>query len=722
MTFCYQCGKPIDEGSRFCTGCGALQKTADSFAPQEPSAPQDYAPQDYAPQDITPQDASYNAPQDYPLHDYTQQNYAPQDALYSAPQEPPYAPQQSSYAAPGSPYAPQQSQYPQQDPQRPGSSGYPIPESGSYYPGATSATKKKPSKFLLIGVPIIAVVVIAAAAFALFFFRTTPLIAASRALSNLGAEAAERIDSTPLKAVLMLSDTLKDGTLSVDFDYRNWYGSSTGGSVILSSNTEDRDFALSADITAAGDSFDMELFINKDRFAVGSSLIDSNYYGFRYGTFRSDIRKFGDLAEFDDETMDTLSDIVEMIGEMMNMEDASEDYIKSYSDVMNKFMKNCEVSSERDSVESGGSTTRCTRVDMVIPEDALFVLLEDYIQLIEDNEAFDKYLDMFNNELMRDAVGNVSSSYNDTIRELRRMSREFERYYSGDITISLFIGSRNRLLRAEFNADVKYDGDRTRVKGTFDFGESATERWTMSITVTSGSLRETVKVVWDYRERSNAIENTLTITSDDSDPVTLRSSWSPDRGNFTLSFEQYGDESEVSGVFKPSDDGFRLSFDNLFKDSYSDESLTFEINAKSGARIKQVDFVNVDKWDEEFIDNLSGLFGGAIATPVPPPGISGAAGYIEGYGGDAWVSQYTEFSFTPDYSGWWEIYTWDNGDSDPYIEVYDTRGGYVGSDDDGGGDYNAYVSVYLDAGELYKITVGFYSSGSNSCMLSVWQT
>ena len=718
MTFCYQCGKPIDEGSRFCTGCGALQKTADSFAPPEPSS----SPQDYPSQDYAPQDAAHNAPQDYTPQGYPPQDYPPQDASYSAPQEPPYAPQQSSYAAPGSPYAPQQSQYPPQDPQRPASSGYPIPESGSYYPGATSATKKKPSKFLLIGVPIIAVVVIAAAAFALFFFRTTPLLAASRALSNLGGEAAERIDSTPLKAIFMLNDTLKDGTLSVDFDYRSWYGSPTGGSVTLSSNIEDRDFAVSANISADGDSFDAEVFINKDRIAFGSSLIDSNYYGFKYGTFRSDVRSFGDSAGLDDEMMDVLSDIVEMFGDMMNMEDSSEEYTKKYSDVMSKFMKNCEVTSERDSVESGGSATRCTRVDMLIPEDALFTLMEDFIQLIEDDETFDKYLDLLSNNLMRDAVGDISSSYDSAIRDLRRMSREFERYYSGDITISMFVGSRNRLLRAEINADIRYDGDRTRIKGTFDFGASATDRWTMNISVTAGDFRESARVVWDYRERSNAIENTLTLSSGDSDPVTLRSSWSPDRGSFTLSFEEYGDELEIGGVFKPSDDGFRLSFDNLFKDSYSDESLTIEINAKSGARIKQVDFINIDKWDEELFENMGGLFGGAVAVPAPPPGISGAAGRIEGYGGDAWVSQYTEFSFTPEHSGWWEIYTWDSGDSDPYIEVYDNWGNFVGSDDDGGGDYNAYLSVYLDAGELYTITVGFYSSGSNTCMLSVWMS
>jgi len=420
--------------------------------------------------------------------------------------------------------------------------------------------------------------------------------------------------------------------------------------------------------------------------------------------------------------MDTMSDIVEMLGEMMNMEYENEDYTKQYADVMSKFMNNCEVKSERDSVESGGSSTRCTRVDIVIPDEALFALFENYIQLVEDNDLPEKYTDLFNNASVFDVLGNVSNSFDDAIRDLRRASREFERNYSGDITISMFVGSRNRLLRAIVNADIRYDGDRTRIKCTFDFGASATDRWTMNTTVTTDYNKTSVKLVWDYRERSNAIENTLTISADDSDPAILRSSWSPDRGNFTLSFEQYGDESEISGVFKPSDDGFRLSFDNLLRESgYYDQSLTIEINAKSGARIKQVDFINIDKWDEELLEEMGNIFGSAISVPDPPYGLSGT-GYISGTGGDVFVPQPTEYSFTPHYSGLWEIYTWDNGSSDPYISIYDSWGDYVGSDDDSGGDYNAYLEVYLESGESYTITVDFYSyDPGDYCMLSVQQ-
>ena len=718
MTFCNQCGKPVDEGSRFCSGCGALQKAADSSAPPEAS----YSPQEtYYPQDYTAPDAPYT-----PQHtDYTAPDapYTPQHTDYTAP-DAPYTPQHTDYTAPDAPYTPQHTDYtaPQgySPPPQPGHGGYPTPDSGSYYREDMPPAKKKPNKFLMIGVPVIAVAVIAAAVLALIFLRTTPLLAAARALNNFGTEVTERINTTPFRAIPMLVDAMKDGTVSVDIDNRDWLGNSQKANVTLSTNNEERDYYLKVDYTTDGESFDIEAFMDKDRIALGSGMLDGSYYGFRYSTFRSDIRKFGELVGLDDELMDSMSDVIEAIGEMMNEEQASEKYIKDYTDLMTKFMNNCEVKSERDTVESGGSSVRCTRVDFVVTEDALFALLDDYIDLMENNETIDKYLDMFGNELGVD----IKYEYNNALRELEKQLWDFKREYTGDITISLFVGNRNRLLRMEFNVDIKYSGERTRVRGTFDFGASAQDRWLFNVTVTGDNYKESVRIVWDYRERTNAIENTLTITPpDSSDTVTLRSSWMPDRGNFTLSYSDKWDDSEISGVFKPDDDGFRLTFDNLNESSYYDEFLKIDIKVKNGAQIKKIDFINIDRWDESFLEKFAGL-AGDIDMPGFGYDVPGLPGYtsgqsLNGYGDEVRVSQYTEFEFTPGFAGWWEIYTWDNGYSDPYVEVYDQWGTRVGYDDDSGGDYNAYLEVYLDAGVSYTIMVGFYGEDPNSCMLSV---
>ena len=106
----------------------------------------------------------------------------------------------------------------------------------------------------------------------------------------------------------------------------------------------------------------------------------------------------------------------------------------------------------------------------------------------------------------------------------------------------------------------------------------------------------------------------------------------------------------------------------------------------------------------------------SIHSPIPgqttdytlPPG-----------GGEVWVENRTVFSFTPEQSGHWVFRTQDNRNSDPYLELYDSRGGLIAYDDDGAGDFNAMMCVYLNAGETYFIEAIFYQGDFGSYTLTV---
>ncbi|MCL2002470.1 MAG: zinc-ribbon domain-containing protein [Oscillospiraceae bacterium] len=88
-------------------------------------------------------------------------------------------------------------------------------------------------------------------------------------------------------------------------------------------------------------------------------------------------------------------------------------------------------------------------------------------------------------------------------------------------------------------------------------------------------------------------------------------------------------------------------------------------------------------------------------------------------GGDVLVSDTTDFEFSPGHSGTWDIFTYDNGGSDPMLEIFDSYGRMIAQDDDGGDGMNAYLSVYLDETETYLIRAKFYGSGTGSYRLSV---
>lgn len=100
--------------------------------------------------------------------------------------------------------------------------------------------------------------------------------------------------------------------------------------------------------------------------------------------------------------------------------------------------------------------------------------------------------------------------------------------------------------------------------------------------------------------------------------------------------------------------------------------------------------------------------------------VSGAAS-IAGGGGEARVNGSAVYEFTPIESGIWEIYTSNNGDSDPYLTIYDSSGDCIAEDDDGSGGLNAYIALFLEAGQMYSISAGCYSDSSGSYTLTVSQ-
>ena len=91
---------------------------------------------------------------------------------------------------------------------------------------------------------------------------------------------------------------------------------------------------------------------------------------------------------------------------------------------------------------------------------------------------------------------------------------------------------------------------------------------------------------------------------------------------------------------------------------------------------------------------------------------------LPGSGADVRVSGSSAYLFTPNQSGYWELRTSNSGGSDPFLVIYDAYGDYIDDDDDGAGGYDSLMSVYLDAGSTYVVTVGFYDGSSTT--LSVY--
>jgi len=453
---------------------------------------------------------------------------------------------------------------------------------------------------LKIGIPAIAVIALAVVGIFFLFLNNSPDFMLARALSNLGEEMQERIDGTPLKALMMIVDTVNDGTIGIELEYEDRWGDSTSGNVEFSSIIEDRDFALVGDISYEGQDIDFSVYMNKERIAVGSNTIDNNYYGFSYDTFRSDVRSFGNAIGLDSQAMDQFADMVDFINESMNAE-AVEFSDTVIVDIFKDFNENLETTSEKVQIVSGGGNVSCTKINYYVTKEALIGLIDGYIDLMENDDSVRTQFDLYSNPLFAEVF--PGDYYNSTMSELKRMANEFERSFSGEVICSFFIGSGDRCLRIEIDADVMYDGEGGTVFVLLDFGASAIDSWKFEVSFEDEYESGSVLIDWSYQERGGNIENTVDITIDNdysSDTVTLSSKWSPVGGAYTLSFSTYWDTYDISGVFTVSGDDFRLSLDNPFSD-FTDESFSLVITGKSGAVIRQIDYINIDRWSDTLI-------------------------------------------------------------------------------------------------------------------------
>jgi len=426
----------------------------------------------------------------------------------------------------------------------------------------------------------------------------------------MSTEVEERFNSTPLKSLVMLSEIIEDGTVTINFNHRaallsNLLTSNIDGSVRLSSNTEARNYALEAQLNAYGETFDIDAYMNRERIALRLQLLGDDFYGFRYDTFRDDIRDFGGLIGLDNQTMNMLADIVDQINEMMNAEDVSDETFEAYSEVFENFAKNLEVTSNRIHIDSGEDRVRCTAIEFNITREAIVTLLNDLYVVLENDESMRAQLEMSNNPLLSDIMGGFGG-YEYFLREFRNYVRDFERNYSGDITLVFFIGRNDRLLRMVVNADTVYDGESAEANVTFSFGDSINDEWEFSFLVTSGDNTDTMTIQWSFEEQSGKQVNTIRITTVYMKSFTLMSEWDEDSGNFTLAYEDNRERNEITGVFTTDDKNFRIEFDNLYP-ANSGATLLIEVLAETGANIGEVEYINIDKWGNVLLEAIMRL-------------------------------------------------------------------------------------------------------------------
>ena len=474
--------------------------------------------------------------------------------------------------------------------------------------------KSKKALWITLG-SVAAVAIAAVAVYFLFFQNLGHMATIGRAFNNLGTEAKERIDNSPLKALSMLPEIMEDGTLTADVNYSyailgDWLSIDMDANIKLSSNTKKREFALNAKINESNESIDFDLFVNKQSAALRVGLLDNNFYGITYDTFKDDIRTFGRLIGLDNETMDELTNMVEIISDAINSDENIFEADDTYSGIIANFARGLKTTSTSTHIEISGERVSCTAIVMIVTKNDIIKLLNDIYDMMENNDDFRSQFELFNTPMYQDSYGGFDSSYEYNLNEFKQAINEIEQNYFGDITFTFNIGKSDRLLSMIIDADLEIDGERGQIETTLNFGTSVNDTWTMIIHAAGDGYRETMSIHWLYDSQSGNHTNTIKLMVG-GPSISLLSQWDENSGRFKLAYEDGWSDNGITGSFKHDGKSFNLNLDDLLADD-SDSKLIIELSAKPGSEFKEVDFINIDKWGNTLIDTITDLLMGLI--------------------------------------------------------------------------------------------------------------
>jgi hypothetical protein len=289
---------------------------------------------------------------------------------------------------------------------------------------------------------------------------------------------------------------------------------------------------------------------------------------------------------------------------MANTNASASDEFEDYISVLTSLLRESETVTDRVEIRVGRETVTAQRVSYEIDDADFIGLLEDWLDIFEADESIMNAFNVAGMETGMDhraMVRNMRSELSSLRRELR----------GSELTLSFYIGRRDRLLRVDLNATLRVGGERIRFDARLDLGDSAMDTWRLEFTFDDMMI----EIIWEYREAGARHVHTLDMFMEDrwnTDNIIFTSDWNPTSGAFFFEYEErnrWGNHSDeiLRGNFTTQRDNFRLEIDHFQDFGWSRSELALIIRTESGASFANPSFINIDQWDQRLMNRVEDL-------------------------------------------------------------------------------------------------------------------
>ena len=456
----------------------------------------------------------------------------------------------------------------------------------------------------------------------------------NKILTIVGEESLQRLEGTPLKAITMLADPLQDGSITVDFTYADpFLGLDISGMLSLYSNLNDSNFALITEVLIPFmGTLDLSVFLNEERIALQTNILDENFYGIRFSTFEQDFQTFAAAANLDpfivEDVMMFLAEVEYMLmaleasayAEQMDIEDYLEQlapYFEPFVELFAEFFDNLEL--RRNNVTFGEQNIDAIRYSYFFTFEETVNLLEDLTDLLENLDveslvrrtfyAFGEHIETqadttVTDQMINEAVSEARQLQREMVRDARRevedLRQEFEGYRVYPVILHVYLDNNGRLLRMFLEEE-------NNIEIALDFGTSVYDPWYFKIITLEKWDQEPVnlRIDWEFESANNLMVNRINVDGGGTAGIgsaTVVSEWNRATGDFIKWAEMGGWRlGSVEGSFVVQDGGFELRFSDI---EVEGALLSLGITTSLGANIPEIDFINMDRWDAALIDRV----------------------------------------------------------------------------------------------------------------------
>ena len=448
--------------------------------------------------------------------------------------------------------------------------------------------------------PLAAFVVLIAVAIVVVAGRITPLVAAERAIVNLGGDMTQRLEGTPFGAFPLLFDALEDGVVSISLDYSDRW-SDLSFDIEFHSDEENRLWMLLMDFDVDGFALDLELHLDRHRVAVSSSILGDEFIGLTFATFRDDFAPFARMLGLSDWEVDEIADIVDFIYDTLNMpEPPGLEIWDPYAALLRQFILDGTVSSENTTINIRGQDVNVTRAEFHFTDDDMLWLLRDLMTTMSQDQNMDPF-------------GMIDPwMWDDIFIGLDFLLDELDAF-DGNMYLTMYIGPQNRLIWLVVDVNFEGYGHVFELHFGADFGTSVFDPWYFTLAGTTegpnwndptrtDTDNFVVDFVWTYEESAGRFINTIEISAtsenfwwndwlqefdqwESYDSGRFVSDWNSNTGVFVFSFvdDQWGDAFEFSGIYRlDSNGGFFLSIGPV---DLGRETFSLEVSTRLGTNI-----------------------------------------------------------------------------------------------------------------------------------------